>query len=152
MKVEDDGKISNHPNILLLIYKTVLDDIPVILNANDWSGEWLGSVHHYHSNIHEVLAVKKGNVSLQLGGEQGETVEAEKGDVIILPAGYGHKRIEASKNYVNYGAYPGRVNVDMCYGELEENPEKVENIKKLLMPKYDPVFRQKRPTLDYWSI
>ncbi|WP_411844442.1 cupin domain-containing protein [Salinicoccus sp. HZC-1] len=119
------------------------------------SGEWLGSVHpfhHYHSNTHEMLAVKEGSATLQLGGEQGELVEAEKGDVIILPAGYGHKKIEASGDYANYGAYQGAVSFDICYGEPEERPEKVENIKKIPPPKSDPVIGYNSPLFDYWRI
>ncbi|WP_031546413.1 cupin domain-containing protein [Salinicoccus luteus] len=155
IKVEDDGKIPNHPDFPLLIYKNVFedgDDILTILNANGWSGEWLGSVHpfhHYHSNTHEVLAVKKGHATLQLGGEQGEVVEAEKGDVIILPAGYGHKKLEASNDYANYGAYPGGASFDMCYGKPEERPEKVENIKQVPMPGCDPVFGM-NGLFNYW--
>ncbi len=132
------------PDFPLLIYKSVFEDgvdIPAILNSNGWSGEWLGSVHpfhHYHSNTHEVLAVKEGHATLQLGGEQGEVVEAEKGDLIILPAGYGHKKLEASEDYANYGAYPGGVSFDMCYGKPEERPE--------------PVFSQNSPLFYYWKI
>src|SRR5690625_3547429 len=148
IEVEDDGRIPNHWKLPLLIYKEALDsgdDAVKILNSNGWSGEWLGSVHpfhHYHSNTHEVLAVKEGHATLQLGGEQGEVVEAEKGDVIILPAGYGHKKIEASEDYANYGAYPGGVSFDMCYGKPEERSEKVENIREVPMPELDPVFGQ----------
>ncbi|MFB9860161.1 cupin domain-containing protein [Salinicoccus siamensis] len=156
IKLEDDGKIPNHPNFPLLIYKSVFedgDDIPATLNSNDWSGEWLGSVHpfhHYHSNTHEVLAVKGGHATLQLGGAQGETIEAEKGDVIILPAGYGHKRIKASDDYANYGAYPGGADFDMCYGKQEERPETIENIAHVPLPDDDPVFGQDGPLFDHW--
>src|SRR5699024_12026318 len=78
IKVEDDGKIPNHPDFPLLIYKSVFedgDDIPATLNSNGWSGEWLGSVHpfhHYHSNTTEVIAVKDGHATLQLRGTQSE--------------------------------------------------------------------------------
>ncbi|TVT27738.1 cupin domain-containing protein [Salinicoccus cyprini] len=157
LKMEDDGSIPNNPELPLLLYKNVFeesDDIPNILNANDWSGDWLGSVHpfhHYHSNTHEVLAVKAGSATLLLGGEQGEAVEAEKGDVIILPAGYGHKRIEASDDYANYGAYPGGVDFDMNYGKAEERPEKIENIRQVPLPQYDPVFGENGPLFDHWK-
>ncbi|MFC3418675.1 cupin domain-containing protein [Salinicoccus hispanicus] len=157
LKIEDDGSIPNNPGLPLLLYKNVFeegDDIPGVLNANDWSGDWLGSVHpfhHYHSNTHEVLAVKEGRATLQLGGEQGETVEAEKGDVIILPAGYGHKKIEASEDYANYGAYPGGISFDMNYGKAEERPEKLVNIKEVPLPEFDPVFGQNGPLFDHWK-
>lgn len=92
IEVEDDGRIPNHWKLPLLIYKEALesgDDAVEVLNANGWSGEWLGSVHpfhHYHSNTHEVLVVDSGTATLQLGGELGEEVDVGPGDVIILPA------------------------------------------------------------------
>ncbi len=157
LNVEDDGRIPNHWKLPLLIYKNVLDeddDAVEILNSHNWSGEWLGSVHpyhHYHSNTHEVLVVDSGTATLQLGGELGETVDVAKGDVIILPAGYGHKMIDPSDNYQNHGAYPGGKNFDMCYGKEDERPEKLENIKHVPMPEADPVFGASGPLFNYWE-
>lgn len=157
LSIEDDGRIPNHWKLPLLIYKDVLDpedDAVEILNGNNWSGEWLGSVHpyhHYHSNTHEVLVAHSGTATLQLGGELGETVDVAKGDVIILPAGYGHKMIESSDDYQNYGAYPGGKSFDMCYGKDEERPEKLENIKHVPMPEDDPIFGTSGPLFNYWE-
>lgn len=157
LSIEDDGSIPNHWKLPLLIYKDVLDpgdDAVEILNSNNWSGEWLGSVHpfhHYHSNTHEVLVAKTGNATLQLGGERGEQVDVGPGDVIILPAGYGHKMIGSDDDYQNYGAYPGGKTFDMCYGEPEERPEKLDNIKHVPMPDADPIFGKKGPLFNYWE-
>ena len=157
IEVEDDGRIPNHWKLPLLIYKEALDsrdDAVKILNENGWSGEWLGSVHpfhHYHSNTHEVLVVDSGNATLQLGGELGEKVDVGTGDVIILPAGYGHKMIESSDDYQNYGAYPGGVEFDMNYGESDERPEVLDNIKKVPMPEADPIFGEDGPLFNYWN-
>ncbi|MHC0551880.1 hypothetical protein [Salinicoccus sp. CNSTN-B1] len=98
-----------------------------------------------------MLAVKEGSATLQLGGAQGEMVEAMQGDVIILPAGYGHKRIDASNDYANYGAYPGDVDFDMNYGKAEERPETIDNIAQVPLPDYDPVFGQNGPLFDHWK-
>src|SRR5690625_7917277 len=90
--MEDDGRIPNHWKLPLLIYKDVLDnddDAVEILNSNNWSGEWLGSVHpyhHYHSNTHEVLAVHSGTAALQLG-EIGRASCRERAEVVV---GGGH--------------------------------------------------------------
>src|SRR5699024_1621030 len=117
-------------------------------------GEWLGSVfpyHHYHSNTHEVLVVDSGTATLQLGGELGETVDVEKGDAIIFPAGYGHKMIESSEDYQNYWAYPNGMSDDMCYGKEDERPGNLENIKHVPMPPADPVFGTSGPLFNYWE-
>lgn len=157
IEVEDDGRIPNHWKLPLLIYKEALDsgdDAAKTLNENGWSGEWLGSVHpfhHYHSNTHEVLVVDSGTATLQLGGELGEKVDVSPGDVIILPAGYGHKMIESSDDYQNYGAYPGGVEFDMNYGESDERPEVLDNIKKVPMPEADPIFGEDGPLFNYWN-
>ncbi|MCD2137599.1 cupin domain-containing protein [Salinicoccus halitifaciens] len=157
IEVEDDGRIPNHWKLPLLIYREALDsrdDAVKILHENGWSGEWLGSVHpfhHYHSNTHEVLVVDAGTATLQLGGELGEKVDVSAGDVIILPAGYGHKMIESSDDYQNYGAYPGGVEFDVNYGESDERPEVLDNIKKVPMPEADPVFGEDGPLFNYWN-
>jgi uncharacterized protein YjlB len=46
---------------------------------------------HYHSNTHECLAVCSGNANVILGGPGGHRLILQQGDVIILPAGVGHK-------------------------------------------------------------
>lgn len=157
IEVEDDGRIPNHWKLPLLLYKEALesgDDAVEVLNANGWSGEWLGSVHpfhHYHSNTHEVLVVHSGTATLQLGGELGEKVDVGPGDVIILPAGYGHKMIESDDDYQNYGAYPGGKSFDMCYGESDERPEVLDNIKNVPMPEADPIYGEDGPLFNYWN-
>lgn len=78
-------------------------------------------------------------------------MEAEKGDVIILPAGYGHKKIDASEDYANYGAYPGGVDFDMNYGKAKERPQTIDNIAQVPLPDYDPVFGQGGPLFDHWK-
>lgn len=57
-------------------------------------------------------------------------------------AGYGHKKIDASKDYANYGAYPGGIDFDMNYGKAKERPQTIDNIAQVPLPDYDPVFGQ----------
>ncbi|MBO0994440.1 cupin domain-containing protein [Bacillus sp. SD088] len=77
----------------------------------------MATYHHYHSNTHEVLAVVSGWANLQLGGEKGVEVKVTKGDVIVLPAGTGHKLIEKSPEFGVVGAYPNGNKYDFCYGK-----------------------------------
>ena len=41
-----------------------------------------------------------------LGGPQGETVEVRAGDVMILPPGFGHRRLAMQGGFQICGAYP----------------------------------------------
>ncbi len=89
----DDGSIPNNSQFPLLIYKNVMEaeeEAMQVLYQNHWSNAWRNGVfpyHHYHSNSHEVLVVDSGSALLQMGGENGEQLEYQQGDVFILPAG-----------------------------------------------------------------
>lgn len=156
-KFEDDGSIPNHPSFPMLVYKNVLtpEDKPIdILAKNNWLGAWHGGVapyHHYHSISHEVIVVASGSGLLLLGGEQGAEVNIGQGDTIILPAGFGHKRLEASVDFEVIGAYPNGQNFDFCYGYTDERPEKLENIKQVPLPDKDPLFGENGPLFTYWK-
>ncbi|SDI45387.1 hypothetical protein SAMN04488123_102233, partial [Natribacillus halophilus] len=58
----------------------------------------------------------------------------------ILPAGFGHKRLEASDDFQVIGVYPNGQNYDFCYGYADERPEKLENIKQVPLPGDDLLF------------
>ena len=156
-KFEDDGSIPNNPYFPLLVYKNAVSinqDLEKLLAENHWLGAWKNGIfdyHHYHSNSHEVLVVISGQAQVQLGGEQGELIKAETGDVIIIPAGVGHKRVEANSDFTVMGAYPEGKDYDTCYGKAEERPKKLENIKGVPRPKKDPVFGSDGPLFSYWS-
>ncbi|WP_078060131.1 MULTISPECIES: cupin domain-containing protein [Gracilibacillus] len=155
---ENDGFIPNHPSYPLLLYKKVLtseDDPKHILTHNNWLGAWQGTVapfHHFHSNTHEVLVVTNGTALLQLGGERGDKVQVEQGDVVILPAGFGHKLLESSVDFAVIGAYPNGKSYDFCYGNESNRSEQIENIKHVPLPDADPLFGEKGPLFSYWTV
>lgn len=157
LKHADDGMIPNHPIYPLLLYKNVIeknDDIENILSQNNWLGIWQGGVapyHHFHSNTHEVVVVDSGSATLHLGGEDGTKVEVEAGDVAIIPAGFGHKNIDSSTDFTVYGAYPEGKEYDFCYGEKEERSKKLENIRNVELPEFDPIFGKDGPLFKYWK-
>lgn len=157
LSVEDDGAIPNNPKLALLIYKNVIteaDDTEEILKQNNWLGTWRGSVyteHHYHSNTHEVLVVDAGEATLHLGGAAGKKANVEKGDTIILPAGFGHKYLDGSDDFAVIGAYPEGKKHDFLYGKEEERPENLENIRQVPLPENDPLFGKDGPLFEYWG-
>ena len=114
---EDDGSIPNSALPLLPYRQAFPPGTPAFASAieehlakNGWTGSWRVGVfpfHHYHSTTHEVLAVYRGMATLQLGGEKGRKFAVKPGDVIAIPAGVGHKRVESIEDFTVVGAYPG---------------------------------------------
>jgi uncharacterized protein YjlB len=98
----DDGAIPNS-KLPMLVYRAAVPADPAAIEklfaANRWPPAWRNSVHpfqHFHSNAHEALGVARGRATVQFGGPAGETLEVQAGDVVVLPAGVGHCRMDKS--------------------------------------------------------
>ena len=86
-----------------------------------------------------MLAVVAGRATLELGGPQGESFEVEQGDVLVLPAGTGHKRATDRDGFTVVGAYPaGQEDYDLLR-EGEGGEEARRRIANLPAPPADPV-------------
>ena len=144
-------RIPNHPRFPVLIYHAVEglgDGSPDAARerfaANGWGGSWVDGVfdfHHFHSTSHEALAVVAGAATLELGGPHGEVFEVAAGDVLVLPAGTGHRRRSARDGFTVVGAYPpGQEDYDLLRGD---DPDEVaaarDRIAALPAPDTDPV-------------
>lgn len=158
--LKDAGTIPNS-RLPVMIYQAALDlpkddpaaAIEALIHANQWGNDWRNGIftyHHYHSTAHEALLVFSGSAKVQLGGESGVIETIGAGDVIIIPAGVGHKNLGTSSDFHVVGAYPPRQNVDMKYGKPGERPRVDENIARLALPTTDPVFGKTGPLLDHW--
>jgi uncharacterized protein YjlB len=145
----------------VMIYQAALDlpkddpaaAIEALIHANQWGNDWRNGIytyHHYHSTAHEALLVFSGSAKVQLGGESGVIETIGAGDVIIIPAGVGHKNLGSSSDFHLVGAYPPQQNVDMKYGKPGERPRVDENIARVALPATDPVFGKTGPLLDHW--
>ena len=157
---EDDGKIPNSV-FPLVVYKNAFDPVENLDNVmertfakNNWTNAWRNGVypyHHYYSISHEVVGVYKGSAQLHMGGENGTKLDVEAGDVLIIPAGTGHKQIAASDDFAVLGAYPGGMEYDLLTGKDNERVKALENIAKVPFPYNDPVFGNNKGIMEYWQ-
>ncbi len=161
-KLGEDGNFPNNKKLPVLLFRQVMESsgnlaiqFESMIAGNGWSGSWRNGIfpyHHYHSTAHEVLAVYSGSVRVQLGGPNGKLVDLKAGDVVVLPAGTAHKRLDSSGDFGVIGAYPrGQENYDMNYGREEERPETDRNIEKVALPEADPIYGEKGPLTRYWE-
>lgn len=72
---------------------------------------------------HEVLGIARGSVSGEFGGAHGKPLDLKAGDVVILPAGTGHRRRSASRDVLVVGAYAAKGKYD------EPKPRDVDHDK-----------------------
>lgn len=145
---KDDGSIPNN-KYPLLIYKNAFtlrgsrggDWLEAHFASNGWTNTWRWGVypfHHYHSNTHEVLGCFNGEALLHLGGEKGNKITVQAGDIVVIPAGVGHKCLEHSDDFTVLGAYPYHLSPDLMKGETGERPAADKRIAALKLPLNDP--------------
>jgi uncharacterized protein YjlB len=159
--IKDNGVFPNSV-LPVLLYKHSLD-LPVffastalknLFRKNGWTNSWRNGIytyHHYHSNTHEVCGVCRGKTQLQLGGDDGVILAAEKGDVIVIPAGVAHKNLGKEKDVICVGGYPNGKNFDMNYGKPGERPVTDNNIASLHVPVTDPVMGANQGVPKIWG-
>ena len=160
--LEDDGAIPNNAELPLLVYRHAValpEDDPgavfeALFTANGWPAAWRNGVHpfhHFHSTAHEVLGVFSGRATACFGGECGVRMTVSAGDVVVIPAGVGHKGIEATSDLGIVGAYPAGTGPDLCRGLSGERPACLEAIARVAVPRSDPVYGAGGPLREHWS-
>ena len=158
----DAGSIPTNPALPLLIYKDAVtlsgDDPAVVFEglfaANHWPPVWRNGIepyHHYHTFSHEVIGIYRGNANTLFGGEHGVEIMIEPGDVVLIPAGTGHKCLSRSDNLGIVGAYPTGFVTDIRRGQPHERPASLERIASLPLPPQDPVYGASGPMQEYWT-
>ncbi|KAL5002533.1 RmlC-like cupin domain-containing protein [Aspergillus recurvatus] len=145
----------------LMIYHQAFDASAEELSKHlDKIGEvspsWTYSMYpqtHFHSTSHEVLGVVSGSAKLCFGGEGNPDrfePEVSKGDLIIVPAGVGHRLLSETDrsqgSFKMVGAYPRGKSWDMCYGRPGEE-ENRRNIESLEWFQADPLYGKDGPVL-----
>src|SRR3979411_1682619 len=91
----DDGLVPNS-KMPFLVYKRAVDvdndhpekTIEGLFGANGWGAVWRNGVYdylHYHSTVHEVLGVARGNAVVRFGGDNGTELALAAGELAIPP-------------------------------------------------------------------
>ena len=158
LRFEPSEGIPNNGRLPVLLYRDVFGvqtsdpaDYEALFERNGWPPQWRNGVysfHHYHATAHEVLAFAVGHARLLLGGPGGKEVTVSSGDVALLPAGTGHRRLEASNDFLVIGAYPPGQHPDIQRGAV--TPELERKIAAVAIPKTDPVLGKAGPYLKHW--
>lgn len=159
---EDDGKTPNNPRLPLLHYRDVLqcraglDPAALcedLFAAHGWKGAWRNGIYpflHFHTNAHEVLGIARGEARVQFGGDKGKTLTVAAGDVVVLPAGTGHRRISASDDLLVVGAYPDGCDYDQPRpGEIDLEQAR-KRIATVSAAAQDPVYGRDGPLVTAW--
>ncbi len=161
LRFKDDGIIPNSKYPLLHYQKVFsqtgsagADWLEQHFAKNNWTNSWRNGVypfHHYHSTSHEVLGIYSGSALLHLGGEKGQKVKVEAGDIIVIPAGVGHKNLGSSNDFGVVGAYPDGRSWDVMRGQPGDRPKADERIAALPVPDFDPFLGKKDGLIKLWK-
>jgi uncharacterized protein YjlB len=125
-----------------------------LFKSNGWIDAWRNGIYdyvHYHPRTHEVLGIVRGRARVRFGGKKGKSFILGPGDVVILPAGTGHKTLRATKDLLVVGAYPPSGKYDEYRGERAEYEKALRMIPKVRLPGKDPVFGKKGPLKRLWK-
>lgn len=157
-----NGAVPNHPRWPLLVYPHAVaiegaDPAAAFENlfdGNGWPPAWRNGVypfHHFHCDTHEALGVYSGEVTVQFGGDGGIVVTARAGDVIVLPAGTGHKKLSSRGELGIVGAYPAGQRPDMSTPLAANVQRSAAAITRVPLPQSDPVHGKGGPLFTHWT-
>ncbi len=153
---DDDGAIPNSP-LPVLVYDDVAEARDAaaceqLFARHGWLGAWQNGIypfHHFHSTSHEVLGIVGGSTAVMLGGPQGRELRVRRGQVLVLPAGTGHRNL-GGEDLLVVGAYPDGIAWDLRRGDPAEHDEVRANIARVQLPRTDPVSGVAGPLTTLW--
>jgi uncharacterized protein YjlB len=158
----DDGSVPNNQRLPFLVYRGAIDligtpDPEAMIERkfrdNGWGDVWRNGIYpyvHYHSMIHEGMAIARGRAKVRFGGNNGKEIELVQGDIAVLPAGTGHQCLWSSPDLLVIGTYPKTGRYDLCRGSRGEHAKALQSIPRVPLPDTDPVFGEHGPLLQLW--
>jgi len=162
-RFDEDGETPNNPRLPLIVYRHAFavdrESDPAVpferaFAAHGWGEGWRNGIYpflHFHTGTHEVLGIARGSATVEFGGAKGRRLEVEAGDVVVLPAGTGHRRIDASCDLLVVGAYPLNGSLDQRRpGEIDHR-KALDNVAKVPLPEMDPVHGRSGPLIELWK-
>lgn len=148
----DGAYVPNNPTLPLLLFRQAFvfgggidreRQVIAHLSGNGWGAAWINGIydfHHYHATAHEVLAITRGWADVMFGGPNGRVLRVEVGDAVVVPAGVGHCRVEASADLTVVGAYPaGQEDYDLKHATAADHARALIEIPCVARPKRDPI-------------
>jgi uncharacterized protein YjlB len=155
---QDDGLIPNSGHPVLLFRRAVdLEDVDPASSmeerfaANHWTNSWRNlqvsslSQHESRSTRHLPWL---GHSPTRVA--HGQDFIVEPGDVIVIPAGVGHKNMGSSPDLGVVGAYPDGRRCDLLRGRPGERPQAEQNIAVIPTPNQDPLYGPDGPLMRIW--
>lgn len=165
MSFKSDGETPNNARCPMIFYRSpvkrrhafnmaaVFEDL---FKANGWTDSWRDRMYeflHFHTRTHEVLGIARGAVRAEFGGAKGRTLNLIAGDVVILPAGTGHRALKATRDLLIVGAYPANGGTyDEPTPEDVTQREALAAIARVRMPRADPVYGREGPLRRVWGV
>jgi uncharacterized protein YjlB len=123
---------------------------------NEWGGNWVNGIFdywHFHVSGHEVLGCVAGDADVGFGGDSGIRITFRAGDVAVIPAGVGHKRLSAKRGgFTVVGGYPPGQNGGIIRAGDIPIAEAERLIALLAPPRSDPVSGYGGPLIAAWKI
>lgn len=124
-----------------------------LYRRNGWGGTWVYTVYpfwHFHTKGHEVLSCVAGTARIGFGGDDGIVADVSVGDVAVVPAGVGHKKLSASPGFQMAGGYPPKQEGDIVRpGEMGEE-EIAAALARLPLPETDPISGRADRIVEIW--
>lgn len=161
--LHDDGDIPNNARFPMLVYKQAADPqkgdaedtLEALFAANGWGNGWRGGVifdfHHYHATSHEVVGIGRGSARIQFGGPGGPVLDVAAGDVVLIPAGVGHCRLDDAPGLSVVAAYPPGCSPDMCRQGEDDGAAVRRRVAAVAVPDTDPVLGGKGGAPVLWQ-
>lgn len=161
-RFESDGETPNNPALPVLLYRDVVPAekrrdaatwFEGLFAGHGWADGWRNGIYpflHFHTGTHEVLGIASGRATVQVGGAAGCTLDVAAGDVVVLPAGTGHQRLDASNDLLVIGAYPRNGRFDQKRPGEMGNEAARRAVAAVPLPEMDPVAGADGPLTRLW--